>query len=494
MLRADLDNVRNDLIDERTGLLPGGAVRSRLDPELEWSRHEHVGVGLVVVRIRGAWLVAAAQELLRNLREHENAFLIGRDRVLVCLWDVDEAGMRQALERIGDSIHGCGAPVVEAGCALHPDDGDDVETLLAIAQQDLRPIDQQPALGHGTPRQLMSRVGLIRRSAGSAIAALLIGLVALCVTYGVIPLAFQLRTERLAAAVTLAGVVGLVAATMVALTWNRSWTELIRSKGQRTIGVPGLVGIALAVALLLAWSLVWPMAPKKLPPVFGASMAFTVLLSATLIQARQMLRVSLAALVPLMVLCVGVVVVATPHASLVADVARIVLAVSCAAAFARSFERLWWFGTVALATGAADAWSVLSRNGVTNRLIEHDMATTSLSALDYALLSGPRIRGFSILSIGTTDLFFAALFACAAHMFRVDLRRVVVAIVIALAGALAISWATHDFVPVLPLLGLAFVACAAPEMLVDIRRSIAGDGEAVVTAMSRDDGTTTSAG
>src|SRR4051812_36158563 len=67
-LRSDLGNLLNDGVDPQTGLLPGGAIPIRLEPELQWARHEHKRVGLVVFRVLGGGAGKAAGALRRAAR------------------------------------------------------------------------------------------------------------------------------------------------------------------------------------------------------------------------------------------------------------------------------------------------------------------------------------------------------------------------------------------------------------------------------------------
>jgi hypothetical protein len=109
---------------------------------------------------------------------------------------------------------------------------------------------------------------------------------------------------------------------------------------------------------------------------------------------------------------------------------------------------------VALASSAADVWSVHAPEGVTRSLVETpDFALQRLFALSAAV---PPSR-VPFAAIGAGDVVFVALYLAAAYRHGLSFRRIAIALGIGLACAGAMTFVFHMALPALPFLGLGVV-------------------------------------
>lgn len=113
---------------------------------------------------------------------------------------------------------------------------------------------------------------------------------------------------------------------------------------------------------------------------------------------------------------------------------------------------------VALVSAIADLWSVFDPSAPSARLAEQVVAhpeQLALFALPYPLLGTALVPAV----IGAGDLVFAALYVAAFRAHGLSLRRVLVALGVAFALGLFGLLVTLRPLPLLPLLGLAVLAC-----------------------------------
>ncbi|MCW2972808.1 MAG: hypothetical protein JWN72_1081, partial [Thermoleophilia bacterium] len=148
LLRRDLHSAEEELVDPVTGLLPRSALPVRLGAELAWAATSRTEIGVAALRIRGSRFTHATIVLRSAMREEEQAFLLGDQRVAVELWGAGAFESAAAVRRLGSALARAGHPVVDAGVALAPRDGRDVEQLVASALRDLRPADDPTPPGH----------------------------------------------------------------------------------------------------------------------------------------------------------------------------------------------------------------------------------------------------------------------------------------------------------------------------------------------------------
>jgi hypothetical protein len=453
-LRRQLDQAEEELVDAETGLLPRSAVRVRLGAELAWASTTRVPLAVAVLRIRGSRFTAAARVLRSSMREEESAFLLRDQRVAVELWGADADDASIATRRLGEDLARAGHPVVDAGVACAPRDGSDVETLLAAAQRDLRPIDdpRQPGLG-SSPLATLARVL-------PSFAAL--GLV-LLVAWRLVPAAIEpilhggSRSSR-DLAVALVAVIGipLGAALAHVACWNFAGGAAPRSHPLRSAGLRVGAAIAVIVAAPLAWGVFRPEAPSSLSLGFGATLAVLALIVFALLHARQLVHVPPVLLLVLAVLGGAITWLATDPATLpvVADAGRLLLAASLGALLASLVERASWMVGLALLAGAVDVWSVFADQGVTNRLLDTAAAGND-HWLRLLLVTGPSVDGTPLFGLGVTDLVFLALFLSWSHDWRLDMRVVTAALLVATWAGMLTSELGPDVVPLLPFLAAA---------------------------------------
>lgn len=223
-LRRELLVAEEELVDAKTGLLPRSAIRVRLGAELAWASTSRTPVAVAAMRIRGSRFTHAAKVLRHAMREEEGAFLLGEQRVALELWGADPEAAAVATRRLGDDLARAGHPVVDVGVACMPRDGSDVETLIAAAERDLRPVDD--------PRAPASDVGADGRARGAVghAASLLLGVLPWFAAMGLL----LLVTWRL-----------LPAAIDPAIDGGRSGSELLYA-------IVAAIGLPLGAALLHA--------------------------------------------------------------------------------------------------------------------------------------------------------------------------------------------------------------------------------------------------
>jgi hypothetical protein len=469
-LRRELDEAEEELVDGPTGLLPRSAVRVRLGAELAWASTSRVPLAVAVLRIRGSRFTAAARVLRRSMREEESAFLLRDQRVAVELWGAEPEDAAIATRRLGEDLARAGHPVIDAGLACAPRDGRDVETLLAAAQRDLRPIDdpRQPGLGSSALATLARVL--------PAFAAL--GLV-LLVAWRLLPAAIEpvlhggSRSSRdvVVACIAVFGIPLGAALTHVAC-WNLAGGAAPRSHPLRRAGIRIAAVIAVVIGALLAWGVFRPHDPSSLSLGFGATLGVLALVVLALLHARQLVHVPPALLATLAVLGAAITWLATEPATLpvVADAGRLLLAASLGALLASLVERASWMVGLALLAGAVDAWSVFADQGVTNRLLDTASAGND-HWLRLLLVTGPSVDGTPLFGVGVTDLVFLALFLAWSHDWRLDMRVVTVALLLATWTGMVTSELGPDVVPLLPFLAAAMTLVLVVRGIVLRRRA-----------------------
>ncbi|MCW2955487.1 MAG: hypothetical protein JWO69_356 [Thermoleophilia bacterium] len=462
----ELHDVEAELVDPRTGLLPQAAVRVRLGAELAWAATSRTPISVAVLRIRGSRFVHAAHVLRHSMREEEQAFVLRDQHVAVELWGADAQAAATGVARIGDDLARAGHPVVDAGIASAPADGSDVETLLAAARRDLRPVDD-----------VLDRVRAGRARVGArGELRLLANILPWFIAMGVVLLAaWRLLPAAIEAsladdlvgvdlAVALVAAIGLpvAAAFVLAAGWNWGGDAVPRSRPYARAGWRTLGAVALVVAAPLAWGIFLPGAPAPAADGFGATLALAAVMVLVLVQARQLVYVGAPALLVLLVVGAAVTWAGVDvwEMPVVANAGRLLAAAVVGALLAKCIERSSWVVVLALAVAAIDVWSVYADSGVTNQLLG-DGGDGAHRVVDYLLLAGPVVGGAPMYELGVTDLAFVALFLAWAADWRVDLRVTTAALVAALWGAFVVAEAVDETLPALPFLSVVMVLLVA---------------------------------
>ncbi len=472
-LRRELLLAEEELVDAKTGLLPRSALRVRLGAELAWASTSRTPVSVAAMRIRGSRFPHAARVLRHAMREEEGAFLLGEQRVALELWGADPDAAAEATRRLGIDLAKAGHPVVDVGVACMPRDGADVETLVAAAQRDLRPVDDPRA-----PASDVGSDGAARSSVGHAISLLLgvlpwfaaMGLL-LLVTWRLLPAAIDPaiagdRTSRELAYASVAAIgLPLGAALLHVSCWNRGGGA---APSSHPIGRAGLrmgAALALVVGIPLAWGIFAPRWPSGLSDGFGATLAVIALVLLALVHARQLVHAPAVVLAALTALGGVIAYWAVEVASypVVANSGRLLLAAALGALLARFIERASWIVLLALLAGGVDAWSVYSDSGVTNRVLDAAGRGEDGGLLDLLLFTGPIVADHPLFAVGVTDLVFIALFIAWSHDWRLDLRIATTALLAGAWIACVVGEIRAEVVPLLPFL------CAAMVLLVIVR-------------------------
>ncbi len=477
-LREQLDAAQEELVDERTGLLPRSALRVRLGAELAWAGTSGTPLSVAVLRIRGSRFAHAARVLRHAMREEESAFLLGEQRVAVELWGVGPDGAAVAARRLGAQLASAGHPVVDIGVACAPRDGADVETLVGAAQRDLRPVDD--------PNDPGSDVGAdgAARGAGAHAAALLWGVLpwfaamglVLLAAWRLLPAAIEPALDGVRGArsggdlfVALVAVVGLPlgAALVHASCWNRGGGAAPSSRPFGRAGLRSTAGIALVVGLPLSWGVLAPLTPADLADGFGASLAMVALVVLAMLHARQLVHAPPAVLGALAVAGALLTYLSVDVASypVVANAGRLLLAAGFGALLASYVERASWIVLLAVLAAVVDIWSVYADAGVTNRVLEAAQGEGGSTIVDLLLFTGPIVDGTPLFAIGVTDLVFLALFLAWSHDWRLDMRLAAGALLAGCWAAIIYGEIRADVVPVLPFLAAAMVLVVAARSL-----------------------------
>lgn len=142
--RTHIAQLEASIIDPVTGLLSESALAVRLIPELSWARELRARMGLIVIRPYGSPSARtdASTSMRQIMRGYENAFRYGDRDVLIALWDVDHHGAVVAAGRLVEALSEGGCRSADVGIALYPDDGHEVEELVATARSRVCPAQQ----------------------------------------------------------------------------------------------------------------------------------------------------------------------------------------------------------------------------------------------------------------------------------------------------------------------------------------------------------------
>jgi hypothetical protein len=475
-LRRELQEAEEELVDRETGLLPRSALRVRLGAELAWASSSDVPVAVAALRIRGSRFPHAARVLREAMREEEAAFLLGEQRVAVELWDSDPEQAAVAVRRLGEHLASAGHPVVDAGLAGMPRDGADVETLVAAAQRDLRPVDDPSDAGSD-----LGRDGRVRTAAGHA-GSLLAGVlpwfaamaVLLLLTWRLLPAAIEPAITggrsgaQLAYALLAAIGIPIAAALLHASCWNLGGGAAPSSRPFGRATWPVLAAIVLAIGVPLAWGVFAPLSPADLADAFGASLAMLGLVVLVALHGRQLVHAQAPVLLALLLLgaaATWLFVEVWSH-PVAANGGRLLAAAGLGALLARYVERASWIVVLALLASAVDVWSVYADSGVTNQVLDAAASGEADRLVELLLFTGPIVDGAPLFAIGVTDLVFLAMFLCWSHDWRLDMRVVTGAMVGAAWVTLAVGEVLAEVVPMLPFLGGAMVLVVAGRSMV----------------------------
>ncbi len=138
--------------DPETGTFGAASVRSTLAPELRFAAESSVSAALAVFRLHCADPTEALARMSRAARAHETVFRPTESEAAVLLWDVDLDRAIRATNRLGGALLGAqGLHVVDAGLAMVPYDGDDVEAVLAVARSRSRAVQDFGSYSESVP-------------------------------------------------------------------------------------------------------------------------------------------------------------------------------------------------------------------------------------------------------------------------------------------------------------------------------------------------------
>lgn len=476
-LRRELEEAQEELVDPATGLLPRSALAVRLGAELSWADTTGTPISVAAVRVRGSGFEHAAHVLRRAMRGEEQAFLLGDQRVAVELWGTDVLEAAGAARRLVAELAAAGHTVVDVGVAGAPRDGNDPAELVSAALRDMRPVDDANAPGHLVARSGHAPGRIARQGslAGQVLVWLGAAALLLAASWRLVERGVHVGASGHSAGDTAAAVVAVVgiplaAALLAVAAWNRQggpapWSHPVRAAGWWVGAI-----IAAAIAAPLAWGLFASADSGSVTAVSVAALALVVL---ALASARQLVHAAVAPLVVILAVgWAGVWAFVHPLGSPVAaDVARLVAAAAAGSLLAKLIERLSWLvGVVALA-GVLDLWSVLADRGVTHQLLEG--GTTSRSALDLLLFTGPAMSRQPAFELGSSDLVVVALVLAACHDWRVDMRAATAALATALWATVVVVDLTDRALPALPAVAVATIALLGLRSLAARRRTSA---------------------
>lgn len=478
-LRDQVERVAGDTADPATGLLTRAAFPLRLEPELGWARLQGVRVGLIVFVVLGSRPERAARALGGLMRGHENAFVLAPGRFLVELWAVDRDALRLAVARLGDGMHRAGFPVVYAGAACFPDDGDEVGELLRVCDADPRPVRdwQREAAGEQLPEPWSA--GPLTRAydrARAPLAGLAVAVACWLVGFVVLPWAVSVESPRSGPGLVAALLAVAVYAWLLAAGLRASWEladgrvpHVAQLVDRRTAAAAAAASIALATGVLL------PSVPLPVE-LYGPVLVLDVAIVAVLAHGRHLVRLRAGWLAGAAVAVVALLAATYGSSPALADAVRILLAVLLGAAGARAVERLWWVMVASVIVTAVDLWSVFAASGVTRQLAG-DVASTGTASgvFDALALAAPEVDGAPLFLLGTTDLAFASFLICVAHLWRLGVGRTVLAVVVGLELSSLAATIGGTVIPVLPALAAAFVAVHWPSLRGDVRAELRSD-------------------
>lgn len=442
--RAELHALQHERVDPDTKLLPQTAIPLRLEPELAWAEHDGKPVGIAVFLARGNHPSRASRALRSVMRGEENAYLLGGDRFVVGFWDTDEEGVALAVQRLGQTMEGAGREIVEAGVAMFPRDGRELEDLVQIAEQRLRPLDRQPVpdgrVVHARP-DVIRGLGVVAR----ALPGVLLAAVPLGLSYLWFPGSAETSSGPSLGMLLLAP----MAAAVFGWNWMRGAFGEPRSAGTERPAWPLALGVLALGTLLVAPT---ALGGSRTDMVYVAAVTFhLVLVLLVLMETRYLVRAGWVA--PALVLAPAAVVLELTYQQMpgTANVARVVVAATLGCLIARAMERIWWVVPVALAISVVDTWSVFGETGTTRQLVE-----TESSVLDLLFFVGPPTSN-PLYFLGTTDLVFAVVFFAVSHAWRLPLLRTCLALLVGVAAAFVVVTVTGLGLPVLPFISITFV-------------------------------------
>lgn len=149
------------------------------------------------------------------------------------------------------------------------------------------------------------------------------------------------------------------------------------------------------------------------------------------------------------------------------DVAKIAFAAVVGAAIARGIERPWWLVPACVLVPIADAWSVLSERGVTNRLLERAREDPRPVEWLTLVVPAPGIE----MRLGVVDVLFLGLFVAVAHRWRMGWLRAALLLPVTFTLSYLVVYELQRAVPALPLLCLGFLAVFARSLAADARHA-----------------------
>lgn len=477
-LREQLHGLQYDRADERTGLLSQMAIGLRLEPELAWAELEGIQMSLVQFRVYGNHPERAARAMRSIMRGHENGFLLGPERFLVGLWSVDADGTRLAIGRLASRMVEAGARTVDAGFAIFPDDATDVDEMIEICSQSMRPFEEYADDAVPLPERRLR--GLAARFAGVLAAAgpgLVLALGLLMVTYATYPYLLSQDVPTGATLVQVLVVAGALAAAVGAagaFVWNRGAPGLPAGRSTSRVGLRGGVAVGCVTFALLTWGVVAPGMPRVLPSFAGPLAVFLALVLLALAQGRFLVRADQPALFAGFLASGVALHFIYDAAPFGANVLRVVAAVFLGALIARNIERISFAFVIALAIAITDIWSVYSEKGTTNQIVNSDEGWVQ-NLLQLLLLEAPKVGEYPLFYIGTADLIFLVVFISFVHYWRLGVPRTAIAMMAALIGSMVFSSLVEDGVPVLPFMAISFLVANFDALREDVSDLLRGD-------------------
>lgn len=473
-LRDELSRAQEELVDPVTGLLPRAALPVRLGAEVEWAASSGVPLSIAAVRVRGSRFRHAGRALRHAMREEEQGFLLGEQRIAVELWGADRDAACAAVRRIAAELAHAGHPVVDAGIATAPDDGHDLDDLLPIAMRSMQPAEEaglHAPLPHGRHRRLTAvqhQLSLLARVVLPFAAMTLLFLSAWRVVPAAVEPALTGTWSGRGIAVALVAAVGvpLAAALLHVSCWRMAGERAPRSRPGGPAGLRGAIAVLLVVGLPMAWGVFAPAYPAAIADAWGATLALIALLGLALLHSRQLVHVAAPLLLALVLVGAAAVwaAVELADAPLVASGGQLLGAAALGALLARLVERASWLAAVALLAGAADLASWWSGEMLATRLVG-DAGADPATIRDLLMLRGPGIDGAPLLSIGVTELVLVALVLAWWHDWRMDMRLASAVVLAGLWFGAAVGEYRGEPAPLLP-----FVAAGV--LLVMIGRSM----------------------
>ncbi len=489
-MRGELQELSWEQPDDETGLFSRAAIPWRLEPELDWARHEGVPFSVAVFECRGGSVKDAAIALRGAMRDEEHACQIGWGKFCITLWNSTGRAASLAASRLGCIVARESGCVVEAGVASYPENGRTVASLVQIAEANLSGLDavnpgERARDGVRYPKGLRSSMRVFKRAAFSGFPAFVVFAAWMWLRErvggpdGIMPIAYSVPWGVCWGA--------LGASTLVWSKGKSRWHTArynVAKPEWRVILPIGVFLAAFAVAGGAGWGRSYDFVGGRFGDfAFMASMVCMVVLST-----RSVVRATFGSLLFMTAFCVSIIALLVEWGNPLHTTLLLISAVFIGALLSSALERYVWLAIVAIMGSAIDVWSVLTGNGLT-AVAERSTSTRTMHVLDAVTALAPSLPTRSPLpdvGLGATDFVFLACFLACAHLWYLPAGRIAVAFAVALISGFAVAVYLERSMPMIPFLTIAFFVATARFLIHDLRCLLIGPEKGTVPPGMRD--------